>query len=132
MKTHKTGRYAALYLPCHLIGLELGISVLSAALRGEATGAPRACNGDEKATAKRDLSPGEVLDGEGGTCVWGKLAPAAKSLALEALPIGLAHDAKILRPVKAGDVVTWQDVEIDPTRPAVLARREMEERFAPA
>src|SRR5579863_10262123 len=46
LKTDSTGRYAAMYKPYHLIGLELGISVLSAALRGEATGQARAWNGD--------------------------------------------------------------------------------------
>jgi predicted homoserine dehydrogenase-like protein len=131
LKTDKTGRYAALYRPCHLIGLELGISVLSAALRGEATGSALEFRGDVMATAKRDLGPGEVLDGEGGFCVHGKLAPAAASLARGALPIGLAHGVKLLRSIKAGQVVTWQDVEIDPDRPAVRARREMEARFAP-
>jgi predicted homoserine dehydrogenase-like protein len=131
LKTDRTGRYAALYRPCHLIGLELGISVLSAALRGEATGSAREFRGDVMATAKRDLGPGEVLDGEGGFCVHGKLAPAAASLARGALPIGLAHGVKLLRSIKAGQVVTWQDVEIDPDRPAVRARREMEARFAP-
>ena len=130
LKTDSTGRYAALYRPCHLIGLELGISVLSAALRGEPTGSPQAFNGDVMATAKRDLAPGEILDGEGGYCVYGKLAPAAASLAQGALPIGLAHGVRLLRAVEAGRVVTWQDVEIDPARPAVLARREMEASFA--
>jgi predicted homoserine dehydrogenase-like protein len=131
LKTDATGRYAALYRPCHLIGLELGISVLSAALRGEPTGSPQAFNGDVMATAKRDLAPGETLDGEGGFCVYGTLAPAAASLAQDALPIGLANNVTLLRSIKAGQVVTWQDVQIDPSRPAVLARREMEARFAP-
>jgi predicted homoserine dehydrogenase-like protein len=131
LKTDTTGRYAALYRPCHLIGLELGISVLSAALRGEPTGSARAFNGDVMATAKRDLAKGETLDGEGGFCVYGKLAPAAASLAQDALPIGLAHGVTLLRSINAGQIVTWKDVEIDPSRPAVLARREMESRFAP-
>ena len=39
-KTDASGRYAAMYKPYHLIGLELDISVLSAALRGEPTGQP--------------------------------------------------------------------------------------------
>src|SRR6185295_18137875 len=55
MKTDSSGRFAALYRPYHLIGLELGISVLSAALRGEPTGATRDFRGDPVATAKRDL-----------------------------------------------------------------------------
>lgn len=130
LKTDPSGKYAALYRPCHLIGLELGISVLSAALRAEPTGCARAFNGDVMATAKRDLAAGEKLDGEGGYCVYGKLAPAADSLARDALPIGLANGIPLLRSVKAGQTVTWQDVDIDPSRPAVLARREMEARFA--
>ena len=132
LKTDPGGRYAALYRPCHLIGLELGISVLSAALRGEPTGSPSAFNGDVMAVAKRDLAAGETLDGEGGFCVWGRLAPASDALACDALPIGLAHGVGLLRSIKAGQVVTWQDVDIDPARPAVRARREMEARFAPA
>ncbi len=131
LKTDASGRFAALYRPCHLIGLELGISVLSAALRGEATGSPRAFNGDVMATAKRDLARGETLDGEGGFSVYGTLAPAAAALARGALPIGLARGVRLLRSIKAGRVVTWQDVEIDPDRPAVRTRREMEARFAP-
>ena len=43
------------------------------------------------AVAKRNLRAGEMLDGEGGYTVWGRLMPAAKSLATGALPIGLAH-----------------------------------------
>jgi len=131
LKTDASGRYAALYRPCHLIGLELGVSVLSAALRGEATGSPHAFNGDVMSVAKRDLAAGETLDGEGGFCVHGKLAPAADALARGSLPIGLAHGVKLLRSIKAGQMVTWQDVDIDPDRPAVRIRREMEARFAP-
>ncbi len=56
-----------MYKPFHLIGLELSISVLSAALRGEPTGSTREWCGDVAAVAKRDLKAGETLDGEGGT-----------------------------------------------------------------
>ncbi len=59
-----------------MIGLELGISVASAALRNEPTGAPTGFRSDVVATAKRDLKTGEMLDGEGGFCVWGKQTPA--------------------------------------------------------
>lgn len=127
--TDSTGKYAALYRPFHLIGLELGISVLSAALRGEPTGHSREFNADVMATAKRDLAVGETLDGEGGYCVYGKIAPAQDSLARGALPIGLAHGVTLKNPVAAGEVVTWADVEIDDTRPAVQTRRAMEQRF---
>lgn len=129
VKTDRTGRYAALYRPVHLIGLELNVSVLNAALRGEPTGQARAFNADVMATAKRDLAAGEVLDGEGGYCVYGRIAPAASSLERGALPIGLAHGVRLKAPVAAGEVVRWQDVEIDHGRPAVQIRRAMEQRF---
>ena len=130
--TDDTGLYTAMYKPWHLIGLELGISVASAALRGEATGAPTGWRGDVVATAKRDLAAGEMLDGEGGSTVWGKLMPAADSLALGGLPLGLAHDVKLTNPIAVGQPLRWRDVEIDETAHAVRFRREMEAAFAPA
>lgn len=129
--TDPSGRYTALWRPYHLIGLELGVSVASAALRREATGAPDGWRADVAATAKRDLKAGEVLDGEGGHCVWGKLMPAADSLAVGALPIGLAHGVALKVDVKAGQTVRFADVSIDETDPAVAFRREMEKTFAP-
>ena len=127
--TDPSGRYAAMYKPFHLIGLELGISVASAALRGEATGCATGFRGDAVATAKRDLKPDEVLDGEGGFTVYGKLVPAADSLAQGALPIGLAQGVKLARAVRAGASVRWTDVTADEREPAVKLRREMEALF---
>lgn len=124
-----TGRYAAMYKPFHLIGLELSISVLSAALRGEPTGSTRAWRGDAVAVAKRDLKAGEMLDGEGGYTVYGRLAPASRSKAARMLPIGLAHGVRLNRDVAAGAVVTEDDVALDAERLAVRVRREMVERF---
>ncbi|HXF47707.1 MAG TPA: Gfo/Idh/MocA family oxidoreductase [Burkholderiaceae bacterium] len=129
--TDPSGEYAALYKPYHLIGLELGISVASVGLRGEPTGAPLAFNADVVAVAKRDLRAGELLDGEGGYTVYGKLLPAAKSLAADALPLGLAHKLKLKNAVAAGAIVRWSDVEYDPSDAAVRFRREMERAALP-
>jgi predicted homoserine dehydrogenase-like protein len=113
-----------------LIGLELGMSVLSAALRGEPTGQPSSFRGDVVAVAKRALHSGETLDGEGGYTVWGKLLPAEGSLAERALPIGLAHKVALLRDIEAGEIVRWTDVAVPDTE-AVRARHDMEQRLAP-
>ena len=129
--TDGSGRRAALYKPYHLIGLELAISVLSATLRGEPTGAPIGWHGDVAATAKRDLKPGELLDGEGGYCVWGKLLPASQSLRKGVLPMGLAQGIKLKRPVAAGQVLTWEDVALVESDPSYLFRRQMTQLFAP-
>jgi predicted homoserine dehydrogenase-like protein len=128
--TDKSGRYAALYRPYHLIGLELGISVAAAALRNEPTGAPDGFRADVVAVAKKALSIGEMLDGEGGYTVWGKIMRAADSLARRALPIGLAHKVALARPVAEGAILSWDDVTIAEDE-TVQVRREMERRFAP-
>jgi predicted homoserine dehydrogenase-like protein len=126
MPTDPTGRYAAMYKPFHLIGLETSISVLNIALRGEPTGSCRGFRGDAVAVAKRALKAGETLDGEGGYTVYAKLIPAARSLSLGALPIGLAHHVKLLRDVAAGEFVKASDVALDDNAQAVRVRREME------
>ena len=117
-----------MYKPFHLIGLELSISVLNVALRGEPTGSCRGWRGDAVTVAKRALTAGEMLDGEGGYCVYAKLIPAARSLKLGALPIGLAHHVKLVRNVAAGEFVTAADVALDDNSQAVRIRREMEKQ----
>jgi predicted homoserine dehydrogenase-like protein len=129
MKTDSTGRYTAMYRPYHLIGLELSISVLRAGLRQEATGSASGFWGDVVAVAKRDLAAGEILDGEGGYCVYGKLVPAERSLQIEALPLGLAHHVPLLKGVKAGHVICWSDVKFDVQDPVGRVRKEMEGQF---
>ena len=125
--TDESGMYAAMSRPFHLVGLELAISVLRVGLRGEATGTPVAHLGDVVATAKRDLAAEEVLDGEGGYCVYGRLLPAAEGRRVGGLPIGLAHGVRLKRAIAAGEIVGWADVDVDETDLAVRVRREMEQ-----
>ncbi len=128
--TDPSGRYFTLYKRWHLIGLEVGVSVASVALRGEPTGVATGWNADVVATAKKDLAPGDMLDGEGGYTVWGKLLPAEKSAAMGGLPLGLAHNVKVVRPVKKGQSLSWADVAIDTSTNAYRTRKQMEELFA--
>jgi len=128
--TDPEGRCMVQYKKWHLIGLELGISVASVGLRGEPTGVARYFNADVVATAKRDLKPGEMLDGEGGYTVFGKLYPAADSMARRNVPLGLAHNLKLVRPVGKDQSVTWDDVQIDENLTAYRVRKEMETIFS--
>ena len=132
VRTDDSGRYAAMYKRWHLIGLELGVSVASVALRGEPTGAPTGWRADAVAVAKRDLRAGETLDGEGGYTVAGRLMPAARSLAEGALPMGLTHGVRLVNPVAKDGLVRWSDVAVDAAQPAVRLRREMEALYRPA
>jgi len=129
MNTDSTGRYSAMYKPFHLIGLELNISILAAALLGKATGSTQVFNGDVVATAKRDLKAGEMLDGEGGFTVWGKLYPAKTSLQMGGLPIGLAHNMKLKNAIAEGHSICWDDVNIDEALQAICIRKEMEAMY---
>ncbi len=130
VQTDESGRYACMYKRWHLIGLELGISVASVGIRKEPTGAATGFRADVVAVAKRDLKSGEVLDGEGGYTVVGKLMPAKDSLQLGGLPLGLANDVKMCNPVAAGQTVHWADVTVDESLLAVKMRREMEQQFS--
>lgn len=129
--TDAGGTYTALWRPYHMIGLELGISVAYAGLLQQPTGQSRDFSADVVACAKRDLRPGEELDGEGGFTVWGRLMPATTSLQLEALPIGLAQNIRLKNPVEAGAVVRWQDVEINADEDTFRFRRHMENLYRP-
>lgn len=130
LKTDASGQYAAMYKPYHLIGMELNISILSAALRGEPTGQSREFRGDVASVAKRDLRQGDMLDGEGGFTVWGRAMPAAESLRVGALPIGLAHNLTLKRSVSKGDVVHWSDVVVPQDDATIQGRRAMEQAFS--
>jgi predicted homoserine dehydrogenase-like protein len=126
MNTDNTGQFSAMYKPFHLIGMELNISIFSAALLNQATGQTQKFTGDVVSTTKRNLKKGEMLDGEGGATVWGKLIPAKLSLSLEALPIGLAHSIKLKNDIKENEIIKWSDVEFSSNDPAISYRRLME------
>ena len=129
LKTDASGRYAAMYKPYHLIGLELGTSVASIATRGEPTGSTNDWRGDVIAVSKRALKEGETLDGEGGYTVFGTVVPAETSLTLGAVPIGLAHGLTLRNGVPAGRPIRWSDVTYDATTQAIAFRQEMEALF---
>ena len=130
VKTDDTGKYACLYKRWHLIGLEVGISVASIATRHESTGCPYVFNADVSAVAKKNLTQGEVLDGEGGYTVVGSLVQAKDSISNKYLPLGLAHGWKLKRNINKDQFITWNDVEFDSSNIAVKTRKEMEVTFS--
>ena len=129
MNTDSTGQFSAMYKPFHLIGMELNISIFSAALLNQSTGQTQNFSGDVVATSKRALKKGEILDGEGGATVWGKLIPVKDSLSNETLPIGLAHGIKLNKDIKEDQIITWKDVDYSSDDPTVSFRRSMEKNF---
>ena len=109
-----------------MIGLELGMSVASAALRNEPTGAPTGSRSDVVATAKRALKAGEMLDGEGGFCVWGKRGGRALARRGSTAARACARRQAQAR-CRGGPMPTWA-MSITTKDFAVKVRREMEGR----
>lgn len=124
--TDSSGKYAALYRPYHLIGLELGISVASVGLRREPTGCPKAFYADVVAVAKQDIAAGQVLDGEGGYYVYGKLMSADDSIKKNCVPLGLCNNIKLIKNVSEGQPIKWTDVEYDDSKTSFKIRKELE------
>lgn len=128
--TDSSGEYSALYRPYHLIGLELGISVASVALLGEPTGSSQSFIADVASVAKRKLTPGDILDGEGGYTVYGRLVRAEDSLAGKYLPIGLSSQARVIHPIAKDAVLTYDDVEIDDKLFSYKLRKKVERDYS--
>ena len=129
LHTDSSGEYVALSRPFHLIGFELGISVASVALRTEATGSADLFVADVASAAKKDLKSGDILDGEGGYTVYGRLVQAEESLRNKYLPMGLSREAKVVRSVAKDSILTYDDIELDDRQFSYKIRKMMEEEF---
>lgn len=129
LRTDSSGEYSALYRPYHLIGVELGISVASVALRGEPTGSCNSFVADVATVAKKDMRPRDILDGEGGYTVYGRLVQTEESMRGKYLPIGLSNKAKVVRAVAKDSVLTYDDVEVEDGLFSYKLRKMMEEGF---
>jgi predicted homoserine dehydrogenase-like protein len=121
------GKYFTFFRPYHLWFLEAPISVARAFLHRQATLVPLDQPVAEVMTiAKRDLEPGERLDGFGGHTFYGVIDRAEEARRMKALPAGLAPGSVVTQPVKAGDNLTWTDVELDEESLLVKLRRQQD------
>ena len=125
--TDPSGQYAALWRPYHLIGLEIGVSIASVALRGEPTGAPYAGHRAEVVCAtRRPMRAGETIDGEGGYAVYGTCLPAARAREGKLVPMGLAHGLRLRHDVPADHPIGEADVTFDESSFLWKLRREQD------
>lgn len=111
LPTDPSGVYSVVHRPYHLVGMEAPVSIAKAVLYGEATGSPKSRVCEVVAVSKRALSPGEILDGEGGSTVYGILVDAIHATIERLVPIGLCHGAKVVRPVVSGQTLSYSHVE---------------------
>jgi predicted homoserine dehydrogenase-like protein len=121
------GKYFTLFRPYHLWFLEAPHSVARAHLYRQTTLVPLDRPVAEVMTvAKRALQPGECLDRFGGFTFYGIMDRSEVASSLNALPAGLAPGARVVRAVAAGEVVTWDDVDLDQESVVVNLRRQQD------
>jgi predicted homoserine dehydrogenase-like protein len=120
-----TGQIASMWRPFHLIGLEIGTSIASIAVRGEPTGAPEAgFIGDVGCATRQAMKAGALIDGEGGYAVYGTIAPGERSRREKLVPMGLSQGCKLVRDVPADHWITEADVAFDESSFLWKMRRE--------
>ncbi len=122
MVTDSSGNYSAIWRPYHYIGLELAQSIYSIALENKATGFTKYYNAEVASYAKKNLKVGEMLDGEGGYCVRGKLINSQKSKDKKILPLGLSDKAITKKNINKDQVIMLSDVELDLPKQVIDAR----------
>lgn len=121
------GKYYTFFRPYHLWFLEAPISVARAYLHRQTTLVPLDKPiADVMTIAKRDLNQGEYLDDFGGYTFYGLIDKAEETHKLNALPVGLAPGAQLTHTVKAGDILTWEDVQLDEDSRVVQLRRQQD------
>ncbi len=113
MVTDDSGNFSAIWRPYHYVGLELAQSIYSIALDKKATGSTKYFNSDVVSVAKKDLNPGDILDGEGGYSARGKLTTAKNSIKNNFLPLGLTDNAKVIKEIRKDQLIKFSDVEIN-------------------
>ncbi len=131
LRLNGNGKYWALYRPYHLANLECPITVAKAALDNEVTlQTNRAPVAETVACAKRDLAPGDKLDSLGGFTMYGLIDRAEVARAEAMLPLGLAVGATVVRPVKAGQPIRYDDVNLIEGQTILKLRREQDALLA--
>ncbi len=115
----------ALFREYHLCGVETPLSIAQAALLKSSSGAPRESPTSEVlAYAKRDLKPGDTLDGSGGCTVYGLIDRAAILREEDVLPLGLAYGATVHEPVAADQPIPTRAVDVPADSFVARLRRE--------
>jgi predicted homoserine dehydrogenase-like protein len=113
------GPYYTLFRPFHLCSIEVPLTAALQVIRGQANMKPLPRLVSEVfAVAKRDLKPGDKLDGIGGECFYSLIDTYDAARAERLLPIGLAKNARVTRPVSIDQPVTLDDVDLH--RPSTL------------
>ena len=125
------GPYFTLHRPYHLTSLEVPLTAARAVLHRRADMAPLDRPVAECVTlAKRDLKPGETMGkiGETDYRAWAMTYQEARNV--RGLPLGLAEGAKVLKPIKAGSLLTYENCAPDDALLVTQIRRRLDQSDA--
>ncbi|MFB6310887.1 MAG: hypothetical protein ABEH64_06860 [Salinirussus sp.] len=114
--TSEDGVYQVFYIPSHFAP-ETTRSIASAALLNEPTGAPRGHHAEVVAGAKRELTPGDEIDGGGGSTVYGVATSRSDAETHGYVPFELLEGAEVVQPVETDELITREDVDFDRDQP---------------
>jgi predicted homoserine dehydrogenase-like protein len=131
MHIGKRSGHALIYRPQHFVGHEVPIGVARLILDGQPVGQPQGQFVDVVAGAKRPLSAGTVLDGEGGYTVYGLCENAGVAREQRLLPMALTQNCILKRDIPRDGRISYDDVEI-PDSFAFQLRLRQDRDFAPA
>jgi predicted homoserine dehydrogenase-like protein len=122
------GPYFALTRPYHLTSLEVPLSAARAVLHSRADMVPLEQPVAECITlAKRDLAPGEILGRIGETDYRAWAMTHAEARNANAIPLGLAQGAKVVKPVKAGERISYDNCVPDESLIVTQIRRRLDQ-----
>ncbi|MCX6346648.1 MAG: NAD(P)-dependent oxidoreductase, partial [Actinobacteria bacterium] len=109
-----SGPYYLLYRPYHLASIETPLSVAKAFLYNEATIEPGFGFVSEVMTiAKKDLNPGDILDGIGGFACYGLIELHEVTKKDRYLPIGISEGSVVKRKISKDEPIKYDDVDLN-------------------
>ena len=120
------GPYFALYRPFHLASIEAPLSVARAVLDRESSLFAPNLQAEVVTMAKRNLNPGEIIDGIGGFTVRGYADIAKDARRDNLVPIGLIEGAIVQKPIKVGDLISYDQIELNDSSLIVQLRRKQD------
>lgn len=117
------GPYYLFYRPWHIASIEAHRSIGETILNRRPDFQAHYVCTEVVGRAKFDLEPGTTMEGMGGHHFYGWAIPAARARELNAIPVGLIQSSKLKVAKKQGEIITYDDLEVDETRPLVAMRR---------
>lgn len=111
----------------HLPTIEPLLTAARAHLYGDAYLVPEEPVVDTVSVAKFDLSPGDEVDGIGGSTVYGEAESADVAVDEDLVPISLIEGATVKTEIEAGELIRYDDVELRDSE--LLAIRQLQDAY---